>query len=179
MNGIYTKSIDAGMPILMITVFFTPEREGAFLPGDEMRGWAGGKKGYHRAPLGIWRNPQLVQELGLTDEQVKQVRAAEFTFREKHLALRARLDGCRLQLDEAFSADIVDNTTVLDLAVKIADIKAELFVQDITSHLALGKILNRDQIRKLKNHDMRRQRNNWNHGKKQMPAIPYTHKPGD
>jgi len=160
MNGKHRKTIGSGMAILLVTVTicFIPAIASAFPSGEEMRGGPGDKKGHRRPVLGIWRNPQLVQELGLTDEQVKQVRDTDFAFREKHLALRARLDDFRLQLDKAFAADSVDNTAVLRLAENMADVKGRMFVQQIESRLTLGQILTGVQIEKLKGHDFNQHR---------------------
>ena len=109
MNGKHRKTIGSGMAILLVTVTicFIPAIASAFPSGEEMRGGPGDKKGHRRPVLGIWRNPQLVQELGLTDEQVKQVRDTDFAFREKHLALRARLDDMVLGGDPDAAEDAI------------------------------------------------------------------------
>lgn len=112
----------------------------------------------------------MVQKLELTEKQVKQLRDADFTFREKRLKLKAQLDTFRLQMDKAFSDDIVNNAAVLQLAKKISDIKGKIFIQDIESRLAVGKLLNADQIRKLKLYDMHPKKQGSGHGKKPIPG---------
>ncbi len=105
---------------------------------------------HHRPALGIWQDPEMVQKLELTAEQFKKLRDADFTSREKRLELKARLDRLHLEMDRAFSAETVDREAVLQLAEKIADARGRLFIQDVESRLAIGKILNDDQMDKLK-----------------------------
>ncbi len=154
MNLKLNKEFGTGVMVLLITVCFIPAIAGAFSPGDGRQGKGFDRKDHHRSALGIWRDPQMVQELELTKEQVKQVRNADFTFREKRLELKAQIDSLRLQMDKAFSDDIVDNATVLSLAEKISDVKGKLFIQNIEARLAVGKLLKADQIKKLKLYDM-------------------------
>ena len=120
----------------------------------------------HRPALGIWRDPQMVQKLELTAEQVKQVRNADFTFREKRLGLKAQLDSLQLQMDKAFTDDVIDDTAVLSLAEKISGVKRKLFIQKIEARLEVGKLLNADQINKLELHDMQPKKQVRKHGKK-------------
>lgn len=105
---------------------------------------------HHRPVLGIWQDPEMVQKLELSKEQVKKLRDADFAFREKRLELKARLDRLHLEMDKTFSADSVDHETVLQLAEKIADVRGNRFIQEIESRLAMGEILNADQMNKLK-----------------------------
>ncbi|MCP4623791.1 MAG: hypothetical protein GY850_09705 [bacterium] len=105
MNSKLSTKFGTGVIVLLITVCFIPAIAGAFAPGDGRQGKGFDRKDHHRSALGIWRDPQMVQELELTTEQFKQFRDADFTFREKRLALKAQLDSLRLQIDKAFSDD--------------------------------------------------------------------------
>ncbi len=149
-----SKNIAPGVIVLLLTVCCIPAIAGAFAPGDGRQDKGFDRKDHRRPALGIWRDPQMVQKLGLTTEQVKQLRDADFTFREKRLALKGQLDSVHLKMDKAFSDDIVDDAVVLALAEKISDVKGKMFVQKIEARLAVGKILNADQIKKLKLYDM-------------------------
>ncbi len=177
MNTNAKKTIGAAMAMLLITVCFFPGIAGAFPSGEAMGARAGGPDGHHRPPLGFWRNPQLVKDLGLTDEQVKQVREADFSYREKHLTLRFQLDGLRLQMDKAFSADTVDNAAVRQLAAKIVDTQGQMVVQDVEARLMLGEVLNADQIDQLKKHDRSRRRCPRRPGEKRGAANPPADEP--
>ena len=177
MNTNVKKAIGAGVTILLIMSCFTPAMAGAFPPGDPMEGKADGRHGPHRPTLGFWRNLQLVEELGLTDEQVKQVREADFRYSEKHLDLRFQLEGLRLQMDKTFSVDTVDHAAVRQLAAKIADTQGQMFIQDVETRLMLGRLLNADQIDKLKKHERSRQRHHNRQGEKRGTANPSADKP--
>jgi len=168
MNSKLGKKFGTGVIILLITVCFIPGMAGAAAPGDHWQGRGFDMNGHHRSALGIWRNQQMIQKLGLTAEQVKHLKDADFASREKRLALKAQLDGFRLQMDKSFSNDVVDDTAVLSLAQKISDVKGKLFVQKIESRLALGKILNADQIKKLKLYDMHQKRKDRRQGEKHI-----------
>ena len=168
MNLKLSKTFGTGVMVLLIMVCFIPAMAGAFTAGDGKHDKGFDRKDRHRTALGIWRDPQMVQKLELTTEQVKQLREADFVFREKHLELKAQLDSFRLQMDKAFSDDIVDNTAVLALAEKISDVKGKMFIQKIETRLAVGKLLNADQIKKLKLYDMYPKKQRRGFGKKQI-----------
>jgi len=110
----------------------------------------------------------MVQDLGLTEDQVKKIRDADFTSREKRLALKVQLDSLRLEMDKAFSGDTIKDAAVLSLAQKISDVKGKMFVQGIESRLLLGKILNADQLEKLKLFKMQRKRKGRSHSRKHI-----------
>ena len=166
MNSKLSKKFGTGVMVLLITVCFIPAMAGAFVAGDGRQDKGFDRKDHHRPALGIWRNPQLVKELELTTEQVKQLRDADFTFREKRLGLKAQLDGLRLQMDKAFTNDVVDDTAVLSLAEKISGVKGKLFIQKIEARLEVGKLLNADQINKLELYEMQPKKQVRKHGKK-------------
>ena len=168
MNSKLSEKFGTGVIVLLITVCFIPAMAGAFAPEDGRQDKGFVRKDHHRPALGIWRDPQMVQKLGLTAEQVKQLRDADFTFREKHLALKAQLDSLRLQMDKAFTDDVVDDTAVLSLAEKISDVKGKMFIQKIEARLEVGKPLNVDQIKKLKLYDMCPKKQDRGSGKKQI-----------
>lgn len=155
MNSNLRQKFFTGAMVVLVTVFFIPAFAGAFTPGNCTSHKGFGMKRHHVSPLGIWQNPKMVQELGLTDEQVKGLREADFAHREKHLKLKSQLDGLYLQLEKLFSAESVDEAKVLQLAQKISDLKGKLFVRKIESRLAVGKLLTADQLKKLKMFDLR------------------------
>jgi len=179
MNSKLSKKFGTGVMVLLITVCFTPAIAGAFLSGDGKHEKGFDMKDRHRPALGIWRNPQMVQKLELSVEQVKQLRDADFTFREKMLELKAQLDSLRLQMDKAFSDDIVDNTAVLSLAEKIAGLKGKMFIQKIEVRLEVGRLLSADQINKLRLYDMQSKKQVRKQCRKQISASRSIEKVGD
>ena len=179
MNWKLSKTFGTGVMVLLITACFIPGIAGAFASGDGKYDKGFDRKERHRPALGIWRDPQMVQKLGLAAEQVKQLRDADFTFRERRLGLKALLDSLRLQMDKAFTDDVIDDTAVLSLAQKIADVKGKMFIQKIEARLAVGKLLNADQINKLKLYDMHPEKQGRKQCKKQISASRSIEKVGD
>ena len=110
-------------------------------------GMEGGRDG--GSPFGIWHNSQAVKNLGLSADQVKQLKEAEFASREKQLPLQAELDSLRLKMDQAFAAEPVDEKTVVDLTEKISAVKGKLAVQRTEDKLAMKKIFTPDQLDKM------------------------------
>jgi len=163
MNSNLKQNFFTGAMVLLVTVFFIPAFAGAFTPGQCKPDKGFGMKRHHVSPLGIWQNPKMVQELGLTDEQVKALREADFAHREKHLQLKSKLDGLRLEMEKLFSADPVNESDILQLAQKISDLKGKLFVRKIESRLSVVKLLTADQLKKLKIFDLY---HHATHGKK-------------
>jgi len=163
MNSNLRQKLFTGAMVLLVTVFFIPAFAGAFTPGSCTPDKGFGMKKHHGSLLGIWQNPKMVQELGLTDEQVTGLREADFAHREKRLQLKSKLDGLHLEMEKLFSADSVDEAKVLQLAQKISELKGKLFIRKIESRLALGKLLTEDQLKKLKMFDLH---NHAKHGKK-------------
>lgn len=115
--------------------------------GGQGMGMNCGMKG--SAAFGVWQNPQAVQDLGLSAEQVKKLKEAEFASREKQLPLMSELDSLRLKMDQAFAAEPVDEKAVLELTEKISAVKGKLAVQRAEDKLALGKILTPEQMNKM------------------------------
>jgi Spy/CpxP family protein refolding chaperone len=110
-----------------------------------MKGGMGGG-----SPFGIWQNPQVVQDLELTPEQVRKLKEADFALRDKHLPLAADLERLRLEMDQAFAADPVDEKAVLVLTDKISALKGRLAAQQTEARLVMNKILTPAQTEKLK-----------------------------
>lgn len=154
MNWNLRQKFFTGATVFLIMIFFIPTFAGAFTPGNDTPHKGFGMKRHHVSPLGIWRNPKMVQKLGLTNEQVKGLREADFAHREKRLQLKSKLDGLHLEMEKLFSADAVDEAKVLQVAQKISDLKGKLFVRKIESRLAVGKLLTADQLKKLEVFDL-------------------------
>lgn len=167
MRKLMNKNTGIGVMVLLITVCFVPAMVGAFGQGDGERGKGFDGKGHHRSPLGIWRNPKVVENLALTDEQVDQLRNLDFSHREKQLVYKAELDSLRLQMNKAFTEKNVDKASVLQSAEKIADVKGRMFVKKIEARLAFQDILTAEQMDKLKQYRMGKKRQG-RQGQKQM-----------
>ena len=168
MKKLFSRKAGIGVMVLLITICFVPAMVGAFAQGNGEKGQGVYGKRQHHSPLGIWRNPQMVEKLQLTDQQVNQLRDLDFAHREKQQAFKAQLDSLRLQMDKAFTDDSVDKATVRQTAEKMADIKGSMFVEKIDSRLALEELLTADQVDLLEQYKMNRKRTGMQQGRKQM-----------
>jgi len=150
MNSNLRRKSFTGAMVLLVTVFVIPGFAGAFTQGQCRHEKGFGMKKHHMSPLGIWQNPKMVQELGLTDKQIQGLKEADFAHREKCLKLKSKLDALHLELEKLFTAESVDEAKVLEVAQKISDLKGKLFVQRTESRLTVVKLLTADQFGKLK-----------------------------
>jgi Spy/CpxP family protein refolding chaperone len=184
MNTGLRKKIGTSFMVLLITTSFItvctiPTMAGMPAPAEPWQDRGMDRPQYHRPAPGIWRNPQTVQELGLSEKQVNQLRDADFASREKQLELKAQLDSLRLQMDKAFSGDSVDDKTVHRLAEEIAGIQGDLFVQNVESRLTVGKILSADQMDMLKRHRLHPEKKGPCRGAKSVVSHDSIERPVD
>lgn len=149
MNSKMSKKIGTIALVFLITVCFIPTLAGASGKGSGRHDRGFDKRGHYQGTLSIWQNQQLIKDLKLTDEQVNQLRGADFSFREKQLEYRAQIDGYRLKMDKAFSESKVDNAVVRSLAEKISDVRGKMFIQKVEARLALNQYLTAEQIDQL------------------------------
>lgn len=140
----------AGAMVLFAVLFSILTHAGAFMPGNRGPDKPCGMRPHPMSPSAFWQDPKVAQDLGLTDEQVRQLRDTDFLFKERHLELKAKLDRLHLQMEKAASEETVDETAVRETAQKVADLIGKLFVQDFESHLATEKILSSEQRKKMK-----------------------------
>jgi Spy/CpxP family protein refolding chaperone len=136
--------------ILLLLVFLVPAF-GMAAPGGDWGPRKGhGKRGMHKSPLGIWRNPGLVKTLELTDNQVKALKDADFDLRERRAELKSRITTLRLKMERAFSEAAVDEPAILQLAEKLSKVKGKMYVLKTKARLSVKKILSPEQCEKLK-----------------------------
>lgn len=144
MNAKVTQRIGKGlMTALIAAAFILPANAWARKGNCDMSGK--GKSGTCR----LWTNPQMVEDLALTPEQIKKLKEADFAAREKQLPLQAEFRELRLQLERAFSTSPVDEKAVLDLTEKINTVKGKMSLQKTESKLAMKKLLTPEQAEKL------------------------------
>jgi Spy/CpxP family protein refolding chaperone len=111
----------------------------------------GGQNGRHfGGSLGVWKNAQAVQDLGLSAEQVGKLKEADFAAREQQQALRAEMDSLQLKMEHAFAADTVDEEAVRTLSKEAATVKGKMIEQRTETRLTLRSLLTPEQHDKLR-----------------------------
>jgi Spy/CpxP family protein refolding chaperone len=146
----HRPKIWAGAMVLFAVIFSASTHAGAFMPGDRGPDKPYGMRPHPMSPSAFWQDPKVAQDLGLSDEQVRQLRDADFIFMERHLELKAQLDRVHLQMEKAFSLETINEAAVRETAQEIADLLGKVFIQDVESHLATKKILSSEQRKKMK-----------------------------
>jgi Spy/CpxP family protein refolding chaperone len=144
MNAQVTQRIGKGlMTALIAAAFILPANAWARKGNCDMSGK--GKGGTCR----LWTNPQMVEDLALTPDQIQKLKEADFAAREKQLPLQAEFSALRLQLERAFSSNPVDEKAILDLTEKLNTVKGQMTLQKTESKLAMKKLLTPEQAEKL------------------------------
>lgn len=115
--------------------------------GCAMKGGQGGK--HFSGLLSVWKNSQLTEELGLSDDQVNKLKKTDFAAREKYQTLRADMNSLRLKMEQAFSNDQVDEAAVRKLSQQIAAVKGKMIEQRTETRLIIRNLLTPEQLDKI------------------------------
>jgi Spy/CpxP family protein refolding chaperone len=135
--------------MIMILVFSIPVIAGQHERGRNDGYWGQGQKRHAMNYSRLWEDPDVVKELGLSNEQVEKIKQADFSFREEHIKQKAELEQYRLELEKAFSSEPVEKAAVLKSAEKISDIRGKMFLSKTEYRLDLKSLLTPDQNKKL------------------------------
>ncbi len=111
-------------------------------------GW-NGERGSFMHHQRIWKNPELIDQVGLKENQVNALKEMDFEMREKRLKQKSELGTLRLAMEKAFSQQSPDQKEIRDLAQKVAELKGQGFIQRIESRLKVVEILTPEQFKKL------------------------------
>jgi Spy/CpxP family protein refolding chaperone len=125
-------------------------RGGPEVRGGEMRG--GDRMGMTPmgAPFGMWwKNPDVAQKIGLTDDQAQRI---DKTFQEHRLRLidlHADLEKQETLLQPLVDADQPDESKVMAQVDKVAQARAALEKSNASMMLAIRRVLSAEQWKKL------------------------------
>jgi Spy/CpxP family protein refolding chaperone len=130
-----------------------PGMQGNFrgnMRGGNMRGGDMGG-GFHIGPGGMWwRNPAVVQKLGLTAEQTKKMDDIFQQSRLQLIDLRADVEKQEVMLEPLLSASTLDSAKAMSQIDKVADARANLEKADAKMLLGIRSVLTPDQWTKLR-----------------------------
>jgi len=96
-----------------------------------------------------WRNPDMVQKLGLNTDQQKKIEDIFQQQRLKLVDLDATLEKEEITLEPLMSADSPDETKTLAEIDKVAQARAELEKANARFLFAIRRVLTPDQWKKL------------------------------
>jgi Spy/CpxP family protein refolding chaperone len=117
--------------------------------GQMRDGGMGG--GFHIGPGGMWwKNPMVVQKVGLTAEQTKKMDDIFQQSRLQLIDLRADVQKQEVMLEPLLSASTLDSAKAMAQIDKVADARANLEKADAKMLLGIRGVLTPDQWTKLR-----------------------------
>jgi Spy/CpxP family protein refolding chaperone len=123
---------------------FRGGRMGPGGPGGPGRGGPGGPGG----PMGML--PMLPPQLNLTDAQRDQIKSIAGTHRDEWKALADRARTAHIALDEAITADTVNDAAIRQKSADASAVDADVAVARAHAHAEVFQILTADQKTQLK-----------------------------
>ena len=107
--------------------------------------------GPHHGPFGAWwKNSEVVKELQLTDDQVKQIGQTFLDYRLKLIDLRADLERQETKLQPLLEADQPNEPQVSSQVDAVVAARGKLEKTNTMMMLAIRRVLSVDQWKKLK-----------------------------
>lgn len=103
----------------------------------------GGERG------GWWNNPEIAQQIGLTDDQKKQMRDIFQQHRLQLIDLNATLEKDEVMLRPLLEADQLDEAKILSQIDAIAQARADLEKANARMLFGIRKVLTPDQWKKV------------------------------
>lgn len=98
-----------------------------------------------------WKDSELVQKIGVTDDQVQKIEKIFQDHRLQLIDLRADLEKQEAILDPLIEADQPDEAQVIGQIDKVAQARANLEKSNAQMLLAIRRVLTVDQWKKLQN----------------------------
>jgi len=118
--------------------------------GPGMRGEGGMHGGFRIAPPGLWwKNPMLVQQIGITPDQQKKMDDILQQSRLQLIDLKANVERQELLLHPMLDANPPDTNKVLAQIDKLAQARADLEKSNAKMLLGIRTVLTPDQWTKL------------------------------
>ena len=96
--------------------------------------------------------PMLPPQLNLTDAQRDQIKAIADTHKDEWKALADRGRAAHMALDEAITADTVNDAAIRQKSADASAVDADLAVARAHAHAEVFQILTADQKAQLKEH---------------------------
>ena len=97
-----------------------------------------------------WTRPRIVERLGLTDSQIRNIEKIHFEHQERMIDLRAELGRANLELGRLLEVEELDDEA-LDKAIdRVVRVRCALFREDVESRAAVARVLDLAQRRMLR-----------------------------
>lgn len=120
----------------------------AIRPGPPGRGADASAESMHRPPPPV-PPAEVLQDLGVSEEQIASLRDIEYASRKKAIDLHADVERAELELRRIMDSDAPDEDDVMEAAEKVNRTRGELFKSDLLTRLKVQRLLGVEIIRKL------------------------------
>ncbi len=122
--------------------------------GKHGYGRYGHRGGHHEKHGGKGRDPfrhilRFAHALGLSADQVQQIKDKQFEFKKQQIELRAQHEIAHLELDKLVHSGTVDEGAIRSVGDRIKQIKSKKIDGMIEAKIALLKILTDEQRKKI------------------------------
>ena len=116
-------------------------------PGGPGR-WGGPGRGGPGGPMGML--PMFGREIGLTDAQRDQIKTIAASHKDEWKALADRARTAHDALNDAITADAIDEATIRQKSAEVASVDADMAVARAHAHAEVFQILTSDQKTQVK-----------------------------
>jgi hypothetical protein len=140
----------AGITLLILALMVAPAFAKNYKAGS-----AQGKGGQKRSlafspgPKALWQDAYMIEELGLSDDQIASLKKADFDFRERAIEHHSTMQKAQLKLDRTMTDMPKDGKAMRNAAQAVADAKSQGFMLQIENQISTRTILTLDQVLKL------------------------------
>ncbi len=95
------------------------------------------------------RSGEMGDELGLTDQQIKEMREIQYNFRKTSIGLRADLKEARLELRHQMMQESTDEKEIARLVDQVAEAQKRVLKNEVERKLAMKEVLTPEQFEKF------------------------------
>jgi len=91
----------------------------------------------------------LADELGLTDEQIEEIRDIQYNFKKAEIGLKADIKTLRLELHHLMMQEEPNEREIARVVERMADAEKKLLKHRVDKKLAMKKVLTAEQFEKF------------------------------
>jgi Spy/CpxP family protein refolding chaperone len=92
---------------------------------------------------------EMADEMGLTDDQVKQMQEIQYNFAKTGIGLRADLKEARLELHHQMAQESTNKNEIAKLVDRVAEARKKVLKHQVDKKLAMKEILTPEQFEKF------------------------------
>jgi Spy/CpxP family protein refolding chaperone len=130
---------------MVIAVIFT---SASF--ADPLRQERGRGRGEHMRMGKLLNDPEMIEKLALTPEQITALKKIHFDHQKKMITLRSHMQLKKLELKQLMDAENLDKNLIRKKVKEISAARGDLALEKVEMKLSAADVLSKDQLAKLK-----------------------------